>query len=252
MLRFNSIVFGPIKSRRLGVSLGINLLPRDGKICNFDCIYCECGWNRDGRTSESMPSADDIEKALEEKLRSMAMAGESLDSITFSGHGEPTLHPEFPQIIRKTASLRDKYFPKVQLSVLSNATRLSDDATVEALKLVDNPILKLDAPANGLAAIINKPAGHYDVEEVVKGMERFGGNFVLQTMFLGGAAFDYRKDTDALEAYKAIVRRLNPRKVTVYSLDRPSPEQGLEKLSTESMQAMLQDLIDEGFNIVIY
>lgn len=252
MLRFNEIVFGPIKSRRLGTSLGINLLPRNGKLCNFDCIYCECGWNADGRTDTVLPTASEIAAALEQRLSGMKEAGEHLDSITFSGHGEPTLHPEFASIIDRTVELRDRYFPDVQISVLSNATMLDRPEIVAALKKVDSPFLKLDAPTNAQAKVMNRPQGHYDIAEVVRGMEQFGGDFIMQTMMLGGSQPDFEKDTLALEQWKGIVRHLRPRLVVVYSLDRPSPEKGLVKLGTDRMQQMLQDLTDEGLNIKVY
>lgn len=252
MLRFNDIVFGPIKSRRLGVSLGINLLPREGKLCNFDCVYCECGWNADGRTDTVLPTASEIASALQQRLSDMKARGEQLDSITFSGHGEPTLHPEFASVIDKTVELRDRFFPHVQISVLSNATTLDKPEVVAALKKVDSPFLKFDAPSNAQARVINRPQGHYDIDEVVRGMEQFGGDFIMQTMMLGGSEPDFVNDKASLQQWKAVVRRLRPRLVVVYSLDRPAPGSGLVKLSTACMQEMLQDLIDEGLNIKVY
>lgn len=252
MLRFDGIVFGPIHSRRLGTSLGINLLPEHGKLCNFDCIYCECGWNRDGRSSESFPSADEVSSALEERLRRIKDEGGHLDSITFSGHGEPTLHPEFARIIDRTVALRDSYFPDVQISVLSNATTLDREEVVGALKKTDNPILKLDAPNDAFARAVNRPQLNYDVAAVVRKLGRFGGNFILQTMMLGAPDADFSKDAVALQQWKEIVRQLRPRCVMVYTLDRPSPQEGLVKFTHEQMQEMLQDLMSEGLNINIY
>ena len=147
MLR-EETVFGPIFSRRLGSSLGINLLPRDGKICNFDCIYCECGWNRDGRGDTRLPSAQEVRDALEAKLRQIAADGVHVDSITFSGDGEPTLNPEFPRIIADTLELRDRWLPTAKVSVLSNATRVHVPEIFDALSKVDNPIMKIDAPTD--------------------------------------------------------------------------------------------------------
>ena len=178
------LVFGPIHSRRLGSSLGINLLPTKGKLCNFDCIYCECGWNKDGRGDRRLPSADDLQLALEAKLKECREQGVPIDSITFSGDGEPTLNPDFARIIDITVALRDKYFPEAKVSVLSNATRVFRDDVFEALKKVDNPILKIDAPTDALAGRINQPQGEYHVEDVVADLMKFGGNFLLQTMFL--------------------------------------------------------------------
>ena len=178
------IVFGPIHSRRLGSSLGINVLPEKGKLCNFDCIYCECGWNRDGRGDTRLPSSSDLLNALETKLSACARNGIGIDSITFSGDGEPTLNPDFPEMVDITLELRDRYFPAARVSVLSNATMVHKDAVFNALRKVDNPILKLDAPTTKLARLINRPAPGYRVEDIVEALKRFEGDFVLQTMFL--------------------------------------------------------------------
>ena len=188
MLR-EETVFGPIFSRRLGSSLGINLLPTKGKFCNFDCIYCECGWNKDGLTDRHIPTAIDVEIALAKALVQCRKEEIPIDSITFSGDGEPTLNPHFASIIDNTLALRDKFYPEAKVSVLTNATKIWRDDVFEALRKVDNPILKLDAPRTELAKMINNPAGEYEVEEVVKDMERFEGNFVLQTMFLKAPSF---------------------------------------------------------------
>ncbi len=243
-------VFGPIFSRRLGSSLGINLLPTEGKLCNFDCIYCECGWNRDGRGDTHLPDAAEVRKALEEKLLECRDAGTTIDSITFSGDGEPTLNPDFPQIIRDTIALRNRYYQGAVVSVLSNATRAGVPGVFEALRLVDNPILKLDAPTTELAARINRPAPGYDVEAVVKSLERFEGNFVLQTMFLRSKDFD-SASPEVLLPWMDIVRRLRPREIMVYTLDRPAPQEGLQKYSAEQMRTLVLPLIEEGFKIQI-
>ena len=177
-------VFGPIFSRRLGSSLGINLLPEKGKICNFDCIYCECGWNRDGRNDTVLPTAEKVRTDLERMLKKLAAEGTPVDSITFSGDGEPTLNPEFPRIIDDTLRLRDLYYPQAKVSVLSNATRVHLPEVFNALRKVDNPIMKIDAPTNELVAKINMPAPGYDLQRVIEALKRFEGNFVLQTCML--------------------------------------------------------------------
>lgn len=244
------IVFGPIRSRRLGSSLGINLLPERGKLCNFDCIYCECGWNKDGRGDHDIPDAEQLRAALESKLSECKSAGIPIDSITFSGDGEPTLNPGFPEIIDITLSLRDKYYPSSKVSVLSNATRVCRREVLEALKKVDNPILKIDAPTAELAAKINQPQCDYDVEQIVCDLERFEGNFVLQTMFLRSDGFD-SSSPEVLMPWMDIVRRLRPREVMVYTLDREAPMSGLRKFTVEEMEMLLKPLIDEGFKIQI-
>ena len=243
-------VFGPIHSRRLGSSLGINLLPRHGKICNFDCIYCECGWNADGRGDSVLPTAADVRSALEDKLAECLLEGTPIDSITFSGDGEPTLNPEFPRIIDDTLKLRDAYYPGAKVSVLSNATRVHIPEIAAALKRVDNPILKIDAPTDALVARINNPAPGYSLARVIEALRGFKGDFVLQTMFLRSPDFD-SSSPEVLDGWMAIVRELRPRRIMVYTIDRPTPAAGLEKFSVAEMRALVQPLLDEGFQIDI-
>ena len=241
-------VFGPIFSRRLGSSLGINLLPERGKLCNFDCIYCECGWNKDGLQDRTLPGAKDVEEALEARLSACLEAGTPIDSITFSGDGEPTLNPEFPQITDITIRLRDTYYPGARVSVLTNATRCGEDAIFEALRKVDNPILKLDAPTDAQVALINRPTGEYHVEDVVNSMARFQGDFVLQTMFLRGNGW---ASEDWVAGWMDMVRKLGPREIQVYTIDRETPMKGLRKYTAAEMEELVRPLINEGYKIQI-
>lgn len=250
MLHFDEIVFGPIRSRRLGSSLGVNLLPSKGKLCNFDCVYCECGWNKDGKSDGRFPELKDIEAALEEKMSRAAAEGVPVDSITFSGNGEPTIHPDFAQVIDVTLRLRDRYFPHAKVSVLSNATMIGRKDVADALMRVDNPILKIDASSDELVRKINKPAGSYRLAEVVENLRKFEGRFVLQTMFLRSEEFD-TASPEALAAWMDIVRELKPREVMVYTIDRETPDKTLGKYTVEEMKAFVQPLVDEGFEIQI-
>ncbi len=250
MLHFEEIVFGPIFSRRLGSSLGVNLLPSKGKLCNFDCVYCECGWNRDGISDRIFPVYEDIEAALEKKMSELASEGTPVDSITFSGNGEPTVHPDFPKVIEATLRCRDKYFPKANVSVLSNATMIGRPAVAEALMKIDNPILKIDASSDELIMKINKPVGHYRLEEVVEAMMKFNGNFILQTMFLRSPDFDTAAP-EALAGWMDIVRKVRPREIMVYTIDRETPDKSLGKYTVDEMTAFVQPLIDEGFKIQV-
>ena len=242
------IVFGPIFSRRLGSSLGINLLPVNGKFCNFDCIYCECGWNRDGTLDKKLPSAMQVREALEKKLSDPALG--RVDSITFSGDGEPTLNPQFAKIIDDTLALRDRYCHQAKVSVLSNATRAHVPEVFEALRRVDNPILKLDAPTDELASRINIPAPGYSVARVIEAMMRFEGDFIMQTMFLKSRDFD-SSSPQVLLPWMDIVRKVRPREIMVYTIDRPTPQEGLVKFSEEQMRSLVAPLLAEGFTIQI-
>jgi len=244
------VVFGPIRSRRLGSSLGINLLPEKGKICNFDCIYCECGWNKDGRDDTVLPTAEKVRKALEAKLLQCKADGIPIDSITFSGDGEPTINPEFPQIIDDTIRLRNQYYPNSKITVLSNATMVHKLEVFAALRKVDNPTMKIDAPTNELIERINHPALGYDIHRVVEALKQFNGDFILQTMFLKSKDFD-SSSPEVLNGWMDIVRTLHPREIMVYTIDRPTPEEGLQKFPVEEMRTLVKPLLDEGFVIQI-
>ena len=251
MLHFDDIVFGPIHSRRLGSSLGINLLPHDGKLCNFDCIYCECGGSRDGVVRHPvMPVAADVGKALESKLLQCREQGTHIDSITFSGNGEPTLNPDFPSIIDTVIALRDRLCPEARVSVLSNATMLGREEILLSLKKVDNPVLKLDAPTDAGVAAVNGPAGKYSIHEVIGHLKKFEGDFILQTMFLKAPGYD-SSDPANLNAWMDAVRELGPREIMVYTLDRETPMKGLEKFTVEQMSGMVKPLVDEGYHVQI-
>ena len=249
MLR-EEVVFGPIKSRRLGWSLGINLLPTKGKICNFDCIYCECGWNADGRDDTKLPSAAEVRSALEAKLADILLEGTQVDSITFSGDGEPTLNPDFARIIDDTIALRDIYCPQAKVSVLTNATKLLSDTVFGALRKVDAPILKLDAPTDERARKINGALPSFRVDDVVKGMKRFEGDFILQTMFLKSDDFD-SLEPQMLAKWMDIVREIRPRLIMAYTIARPTPQSGLSAYSAAQIRKALKPLEDEGFKIQI-
>ena len=237
---FTDIIYGPIRSRRLGISLGVNLLPLHSKLCNFDCIYCECGWNEDNRAEKPRFNArEDIREALRTTLSKMAKEGQLPDVITFAGNGEPTIHPEFEAIIDDTIALRNEFAPKAKVSVLSNATQLHREGVRNALHKVDNAILKLDSAFTETAKLINKPQGDYSVERIVEQLKSFGGEFVLQTMFLrgeyNGALVDNTTESE-IEAWLAVVEHLRPRSVMVYSIDRATPCQTLEKVGREELE----------------
>ncbi len=250
MLHFDEIAFGPIFSRRLGSSLGVNILPREGKTCNFDCVYCECGWNRDGISRGRFPGVAEVREALDCKLSAASQDGISVDSITFSGNGEPTLNPDFERIIDVTLELRDKYFPEAKVSVLSNSFLIGREDVFRALMKVDNAILKLDAPSDALAGLINKPAGKYSVDDIIEGMKRFDGHFILQTMFLKSPDFD-TATPEAIAKWREIVRMVRPRRIMVYTIDRETPDKSLSKCTAEEMAEYVRPLAEEGFDVQI-
>ena len=217
-------------------------------MCNFDCVYCECGWNRDGVSDRKFPTLAEVEEALESKISTLAADGVQVDSITFSGNGEPTVNPDFPEIIDVVLRLRDRFYPSAKVSVLSNATMLDRNEVFEALRKVDNPILKIDAPNDALVTMINKPQGSYSLENVVARMAEFKGDFVLQTMFLRSPDFDLGQ---TVEDWRNIVRRLKPRETMVYTIDRETPDKTLQKYTVEQMTEFVKPLQDEGYVIQI-
>lgn len=254
-ISFHSIVFGPIHSRRLGTSLGINLLPAYGKLCSFDCVYCECGWNKDGRTDTKLPSKEEIFKAIDDGLNACLADGLQIDTITFSGNGEPTLHPDFPEIIDYVIESRGKYFPKAAISVLSNATFLNRKGVKEALAKIDNPILKLDAADDRMARMIDRPQSpEYSVSRIVENLKWFDGNFVLQTMFLRGniegESVDCT-DPEAVSLWLRIVAELKPRQVMIYTLDRIPPLATLEKVTVDELNEIAAPVRDMGIDVVV-
>lgn len=252
---FHETIFGPIHSRRLGVSLGVNLMPNDGKICSFDCVYCEAGYNAQGAGKSGIPSREAVKKGLSRKLKAMSEAGEQLDVITFSGNGEPTLHPQFKDIVHDVLLLRDRYYPSVKVSVLSNSTMLSKSAVVEALKKVDNNILKLDSAVAPTFRAINQPASSGVLPEgVIADLKKFDGKCIVQTMFLRGEHNGKKIDntTDAevnalIEAYKEIA----PQEVMIYSIDRKTPEENLEKVSKEELEAIGKRIEAAGIKVQV-
>lgn len=237
---FHSTIFGPIHSRRLGSSLGVNLMPNDGKVCSFDCLYCEAGYNAQGAGTTGLPDRAEVARLLGEKLADMKAKGEPLDVITFSGNGEPTLHPEFEGIIDDTIALRDRWFPDVKISVLSNATTIGRESVCRALERVDNNILKLDSAIDATVALLDRPTSPaYTVADTVERLKRFAGQAIVQTMLTSGThdgkTVDNTTDSEIsalIEAYKAI----RPRELMLYTIDRPTPEGSLRHTSPEVLR----------------
>ena len=250
---FHSTIFGPIHSRRLGVSLGVNLMPNDGKICSFDCLYCEAGYNAQGRGTTGLPSKERVTADLDAKLAAMRAAGEQLDVITFSGNGEPTLHPEFPAVVDEVIRIRDKYYPDAKISVLSNSTRIFDPAVVEALRRVDNNILKLDSAIEPTMRLIDRPnSPEFTVERVVEALRQFEGQAIIQTMFLrgehNGQPIDNTTDRE-VEALISAYRQIKPKEVMIYSIDRSTPEEKLQKVAREELQLLADRISAAGVNV---
>ncbi|MBR1688066.1 MAG: radical SAM protein [Prevotella sp.] len=246
---YPSPIFGPVHSRRLGISLGINLLPADGKVCSFDCIYCECGFNEDHRPTLPMPRREEVSRRLEEKLQQMTAEGQLPDVLTFAGNGEPTCHPHFAEIIDDTLRLRDRYCPKAKVSVLSNSTMIHRPQVHAALMRVDNNILKLDTIDPIYINKVDHPAGTYDVDAIIERMKAFDGHLIVQTMFMRGQCDGQSVDNTGeeyvgpwLEAVKAI----GPQQVMVYTIDRETPAAGLEKASREQLDAIRDRVIAAG------
>jgi len=238
---YPSPIFGPVHSRRLGISLGINLLPGDGKVCSFDCIYCECGFNRDFRPKEKMPEREAVAAALETRLKEMAAEGLCPDVLTFAGNGEPTLHPHFPEIIADTIAIRDRYCPNAKVSVLSNATQVVKPAVRAALMLADNPIMKLDTVNPGYIGRVDRPTGHYAVRDIIDGLKAMEGRCIIQTMFLGGTCDGKDVDNTGEEyvnPWLDAVAEIAPRQVMIYTIDRETPAHELKKTAPEVLDAI--------------
>lgn len=237
---YDDIIFGPVRSRRLGLSLGVNLLPLDCKLCSFNCIYCECGWTEKGHKA-TFNKREDVARLLAEKLFEMVNADNAPDVITFAGNGEPTMHPDFEGIIDDTIALRDRLCPSAKVSVLSNATRIGREDVRRALLRVDNNILKLDSAFDDTVRLVNMPAGNYTVARTVELMKLFEGRLIMQTMFLRGTcdgrAIDNTTESE-VSAWLRLVREIAPRSVMVYSLDRDTPCPTLERVPRAELEAI--------------
>lgn len=251
---FQSIVYGPIHSRRLGTSLGMEIMPLTHKLCSFNCVYCECGWN-EKVLHPQLPTREEVRAALEEKLISLTTNDERLTTITFSGNGEPTLHPNFLGIIEDTCALRDRYCPNAKVSVLSNSTQLGRPDVVQALRLCDNRILKLDAATDEMMRRIDLPVNeHLTVRTIINWLAQFDGDFTLQTCFLRGEHDGLIIDNttpDELDAWYKAVDYLHPKQIMIYVIDRKTPEERLSKIPREEMERIAAPLLAKGFEVII-
>lgn len=246
---FHSTIFGPIHSRRLGSSLGINLMPADGKVCSFDCLYCEAGFNAQGPGKAGLPSRAEVARLLEEKLQQMINSGEPLDVITFSGNGEPTLHPDFAGVIDDTIRLRDRYFPTVKISVLTNSTRIGDNQVADALRRIDNNILKLDSAIDGTVQRLDRPnSPDYSVERVISELSQFKETGIIQTMILRGEHDGNTIDNTTETEISALIdayRQIRPRSIMLYSIDRKTPAERLHKVEADELKAIADRIMAE-------
>lgn len=246
---YPSPVFGPIHSRRLGVSLGINLMPEDGKVCTFDCIYCECGFNSDHRPHSSRPTRQEVAQTLEKKLTDMKINGPAPDVLTFAGNGEPTLHPDFPAIMDDVVRLRNEFFPAAKISVLSNATLAPKPEIRAALMKADNNLQKLDTVNSRYIEMVNRPTGKYDVNEIIESLKLFNGHVIIQTMFMKGADGEENVDNTGDEyvmPWLEAVKSIKPQEVMIYTIDRETPDTKLRKATHEELDRIVALIKDAG------
>lgn len=251
---FSSIVYGPIHSRRLGNSLGMELMPLNGKLCTFDCIYCECGFNQP-LPHPVLPTREEVRTALEAKLQALQKEGAALDVITFSGNGEPTLHPDFYGIITDTRALRDLYCPSAQITVLSNSTQLARPDVVAALHQCDKRILKLDSATDTTLRAIDQPTNaELTVSDLLHLLQPFRNDFILQTCFLRGSHQGRNIDnttSEELQAWYAAVDYLQPTQVMLYAIDRATPVKTLQKVPREELERIAEPLRRKGYAVTV-
>ncbi len=253
---FHDVIFGPVRSRRLGLSLGINLLPLHRKYCSFNCIYCECGWTpSQAREGMELPSRAEVASFLEQKLKELAAGNYLPDAITYAGNGEPTLHPEFSAIVDDTLRLRNQYSPHSVVTVLSNASRIDDPAVFEALLKLDHNILKLDAGTDKTFRILNNPVEAFDFSHMISGLMKFNGNLIIQTMFLRGVIKGQVVDnttTNEVEAWIKHLKAIRPKAVMIYPIARETPAKDLEKISREEMERIAGLVRQAGMEVKAY
>jgi len=252
---FDEIIFGPVKSRRLGVSLGINLLPLDYKYCNFDCIYCECGRTyKDKFKGKQFHNRSEVKKRLEEVLIKMKAENNPPDVITFAGNGEPTIHPDFKSIIDDTIDVRNNYFPEARIAVLSNATLIHKKSVFEALNKVDDNILKLDSAFEETVQFMNNPSANFSLKKLVDNLKTFKGNLIIQTMFLSGSykgkSADNTSDSE-ISAWIELLKEIKPKQVMIYTVERDTPSENLKKVTPEKLYAIAEQVKQEGFDVQV-
>jgi wyosine [tRNA(Phe)-imidazoG37] synthetase (radical SAM superfamily) len=252
---FDQIIFGPVKSRRLGISLGVNLLPTDNKICSFNCIYCECGWNPKKREQKSkLPARELVKQKMEEKLQEMVRNNELPDVITFAGNGEPTLHPDFEKIIDDTIALRNLLAPKAKIAVLSNSSMLHKPSVVRALLKIEDNILKLDSAFEETVNLIDCPAGHFSLNKVVENLKSFNGKLIIQTLFLrgnhNGQTIDNTTEHE-VSAWVKLIDEIKPSQVMIYTIDRDTPLAGLEKVKLEELKQIASRVESLGIKVQV-
>lgn len=250
---YPSPIYGPVHSRRLGLSLGINLMPDDGKVCTFDCIYCECGYNKDRLPRHHRPTRAEVASALEKQLTKMHLEGSHPDVLTFAGNGEPTGHPEFAGIIDDTVRLRDALCPQAKISVLSNSTFISKPAVRAALMKVDNNILKLDTVNAGYIRCVDRPQQpSYSVRDIIEGMKAFHGHVIIQTIFMKGFTDGPQPQSvdnlgeDYVKPWLEAVREIAPMEVMIYTIDRETPDRNLLKATPAELDAIRDRVIAAG------
>jgi len=252
---FDKIVFGPIHSRRLGVSLGVNLLPPDGKVCSFNCIYCECGLNEERRTKSKLPTREQVKEALKLKLIEMKEDQICPDVITFAGNGEPTMHPDFGEIIDDTIALRNQYCPEAKIAVLSNSTMLHKPSVFEALNKIEDNILKLDSVLDSRIQQINVPnSSSFTFDKLLEQLKAFHGNLIIQTMFLKGECDGQSVDNtteEEITGWLNALKQINPKQVMIYTIDRETPVHSLKKVSKEDLDAIAERARKEGFCVTV-
>lgn len=251
---FDKIIFGPVKSRRLGHSLGVNLLPVDAKVCNFNCIYCECGLNTKGKKDSHIPSVSEIGNLLQTRLNEMKSNSEPIDTITFAGNGEPTMHPQFEEVIDAVIAVRDNIFPQVKIAVLSNSLLLHKQSVLNALMKVDLNIMKLDSAINSTFQLLNQPQSPIKANDVIENLKKFNGKLIVQTMFVKGSyngqLFDNTTETE-INAWIDAVKVIKPELVMIYTIARDTPVESIEKISGKQLKAIASTIEKAGFKVSV-
>lgn len=252
---FNDIIFGPVSSRRLGVSLGINLLPTDYKFCTFNCVYCECGWTLKADKKIKLPTPEEVKAELEKVLMEYADQGKEINSITFAGNGEPTIHPDFADVIEDTIEVRNMWMPEADIAVLSNASQLNKPKVTDALQKVDRNILKLDAGTEKTYQLINMAQSHLKFDRIVEYLKKFEGNLIIQTLFIRGEHDGQKFDNttqEEIQAWLKILEDIQPQSVMLYPIERDTPEENLEKVDTATLENIAKQVQALGIDTEVY